>query len=76
MAAYDWENGPIPELPCYRVYDAMGEVVMHPIFIETECGLVVRLMTDEHGNFLVEADNMSIRRKTETRPAPLRLVQC
>jgi hypothetical protein len=76
MAAYDWKNGPMPELPCYKVVDAMGQVIMHPEFVETECGLVVRLMTDADGNFIVDKDTQEIRRKTETRPAPIRLVPC
>lgn len=74
MAAWDWENGPLPEIRAYRIVDAMGETIPDCVFVETECGLCVRLLRDAEGAFLIDDETGGIRRRTETRPAPIQLV--
>ena len=76
MAAYDWENGPLPDLPAYKVVDAMGTVLHDLVFMETESGFTVRLQRGADGNFLINPDTFGIVRVHETRPAPIRLVPC
>lgn len=74
MPSYDAYGKDAPPVPyACRVVDAMGAEIPHCVFVNTECGLVVRLVTDERGNFLVD-ENQEIRRKVETRPAPIELV--
>lgn len=70
--AYGRDGPPFP-FAC-RLVDAMGEEIPRAVFVETETGLVVWLKVDEHGDYEVDRETQCIRTKTETRPAPIRLV--
>lgn len=60
-----------PPCPC-RVYDANGLEWEYLTQVDTETGEVVQLVRNEHGDYIIEGDD--VVRKTFRIPTPILIV--